>query len=210
LTGSNTVFSDDIVDNQVKGVDVRDDTLTGGGLTAADLRAGSVAGSEVENDSLTGADVKESSLGRVPQAGNAGTLDGLDSTRFGVGVMGGLMKNAGINAVASGTEWAPIGVSTETATGSFVAPHRGFAARDLEISLASPNGPGQTRTFAFVTHPSSPTTLSCTVPENASTCSDTAHAVTVSAGESYALIGTAIAGGAPDVDVRFGWRAVSP
>ncbi len=33
LTGSNTVFSDDIVDNQVKSADVRNDTLTGGGLT---------------------------------------------------------------------------------------------------------------------------------------------------------------------------------
>src|SRR4051794_94046 len=101
LTGSNTVFSDDIVDNQVKSADVRNDTLTGG-------------------------DVKESSLGQVPQAGNAGTLDGLDSTRFGFGVMGGLMKNAGLHSVASGTEWAPIGVSTETATGSFVPPPGGF------------------------------------------------------------------------------------
>ena len=185
LKGTNTVFSNDIVKSQVKSVDVR-------------------------NDALSGKDVKESSLGQVPQAGNAGTLDELDSTRFGVGVMGGLMKNAGFGAVAAGTEWAPIGVSTETTTGSFVAPRGGFVARDLEISLASPNGPGQTRTFAFVTHPSSPTTLSCTVPENASTCSDTAHAVTVSAGESYALIGTALTGGAPNVDVRFGWRAVSP
>src|SRR3954454_12335332 len=70
LSGSNTVFSDDIVDNQVKSTDVRDDTLTGGGLTAADLEAGSVGGSEVGNDSLTGADVKESSLGQVPQAEN--------------------------------------------------------------------------------------------------------------------------------------------
>ena len=55
LTGSNTVFSDDIVNGQVKGVDVLDGTLTGG-------------------------DVKESSLGKVPQAGNADTVDGLDST----------------------------------------------------------------------------------------------------------------------------------
>jgi hypothetical protein len=210
LKGTNTVFSDDIARNQVKSVDVRNDNLTGGGLRAADLRAGSVGGSEVRKDSLTGGDVNESSLGPVPQAGNAGTLDGLDSTRFGVGVMGGLMRNAGVSAVAFGIEWAPIGVSAQNETGGFVAPQGGFVARDLEISLASPNGPGQTRSFAFVTHPASPTTLSCTVPANASTCSDTAHAVTVSEGESYALTGTGITGGAPDVDVRFGWRAVSP
>lgn len=210
LKSSNTVFSDDIARNQVKSVDVRNDALTGGGLRAADLRAGSVGGSEVKTDSLAGGDVNESSLGPVPQAGNASTLDGLDSTRFGVGVMGGLMKNAGFSAVASGTEWAPIGVSTESSTGSFVAPPGGFVARDLEISLASPNGPGQARSFAFVTHPSSATELSCTVPENASTCSDTVDAVTVSEGESYALMATALTGGAPNVDVRFGWRAVSP
>jgi hypothetical protein len=210
LTGSNTVFSDDIVDNQVKSADVRNDTLAGGGLTAADLGPGSVGGSEVTNDSLTGADVKEPSLARVPQAGNAGTLDGRDSTHFGVGVMGGVMKDVGPTAVASGTEWAPIGASTATATGSFVAPAGGFVARDLRISLASPNGAGQTRQFAFLTDPPSSPTLSCTVPENASSCADATHRVTVSAGQAYSLVATAITGGAGNVDVRFGWRAVSP
>jgi hypothetical protein len=78
LTGSNTVFSDDIVNDQVMSsdiqddgihsIDVRDDTSTGGGLAAADLRQGSVGTSEVADDSLTGADVNESSLGIVPAA----------------------------------------------------------------------------------------------------------------------------------------------
>jgi len=52
LNGSNTVFSDDIVDNQVYGSDVRNDTLSGGGLAAPDLRANSVGSSEVTNGSL--------------------------------------------------------------------------------------------------------------------------------------------------------------
>ena len=52
LTGSNTVFSDDLVDNQVFSADVRNDTLSSGGLTAPDLRANSVGGSEVTNGSL--------------------------------------------------------------------------------------------------------------------------------------------------------------
>ena len=143
-------------------------------------------------------------------ATDADVVDGLDSTHFGVGIMGGVMKDVGFTAVANGTEWAPIGVSTATATGSFVAPQGAFVARDLRISLASPNGAGQSRTFEFVTNPASSTSLSCTVPENASSCSDTAHAVTVSAGQTYALLATAISGGAPNVDVRFGWRAVSP
>ncbi|MEK6326797.1 MAG: hypothetical protein AABM66_04625 [Actinomycetota bacterium] len=79
LTGSNTVFSDDIVDNEVYSADVRNDTLAGGGLAAADLQASSVGTSEVALNSLNGADINESLLGKVP---NADKLDGIDSTGF--------------------------------------------------------------------------------------------------------------------------------
>jgi hypothetical protein len=191
LTGSNTVFSDDIVDGQVK---------------AADLGPASVAGSEVQDNSLTGADVKESTLGRVPQAGNAGSVDGLDSTHFGVGVMGGVMKDVTNTSVAAGTQWAPSGASTASATGPFVAPAGGFVARDLRISLASPNGAGELHTFSL-TSPGG--ALTCTVPENASSCSDS-NAVTVGAGQPYSIVETAAIGSARTVDVRFGWRATSP
>ena len=77
---ANTVFSSDIVDGQVKVADigqgavatseVLNDTATGGGLTAADLRSQSVGpseaagltGGDIAGDSLKGADVDESSL----------------------------------------------------------------------------------------------------------------------------------------------------
>jgi hypothetical protein len=62
LSGSNTVFSDDIVDDQVHSVDVRDDSLTGGGLTAADLRPASVRSREVANESLTRDDLATASV----------------------------------------------------------------------------------------------------------------------------------------------------
>ncbi|HKH14785.1 MAG TPA: hypothetical protein VKA47_09040 [Solirubrobacterales bacterium] len=58
LTGTNTVFTDDIVNDQVKSADVRNDDLAKGGLGALDLRAGSVRGSEV----------LESTLDQVPSA----------------------------------------------------------------------------------------------------------------------------------------------
>ena len=77
LSGSNTVFSDDITDNQVRSSDVRNDTLTGGGLASPDIRP----------NALRGSDINESSLERVPRAANAdnaGTLDGKDSTELGV------------------------------------------------------------------------------------------------------------------------------
>src|SRR2546423_4471739 len=63
LSGSNTVFSDDIVDNQVYSADVRNDNLSGGGLGAADLRAGSVGTRGVAPDSLGAADLATSAVG---------------------------------------------------------------------------------------------------------------------------------------------------
>jgi hypothetical protein len=77
LSGSNTVFTDDIVDNQVYSADVRNDTLSGGGLGAADLKAASVGTSEVALNSLSGGDINESLLGIVPNANNARGVDAL-------------------------------------------------------------------------------------------------------------------------------------
>jgi hypothetical protein len=77
LTGTNTVFTDDIVNDQVKSADVRNDDLGEGGLAALDLRAGSVRGSEVLDNSLSGADVNESSFGIVPDAAHATNSDQL-------------------------------------------------------------------------------------------------------------------------------------
>jgi hypothetical protein len=68
LSGSNTVFSDDVVDDTLSGgglvsADVRNDTQTSpaGGLGAADLKPSSVGTSEAANNSLTGADIKDRS-----------------------------------------------------------------------------------------------------------------------------------------------------
>jgi hypothetical protein len=60
LAGHDTIFSDDIVNGQVRTGDVADDT------TPFALK-----GVDVANDSLTGADVKESTLGQVPSAVSA-------------------------------------------------------------------------------------------------------------------------------------------
>jgi hypothetical protein len=77
LDGTNTVFTDDIVNDQVKSADVRNDNLAEGGLAALDLREGSVRGPEVLDDSLSGADVNESSFGVVPEASHATDSDRL-------------------------------------------------------------------------------------------------------------------------------------
>ena len=59
---ANTVSSSDIIDNQVFSADVRNDTLTGGGLAAADLRSGSVGTAEIGDNQVRSADVRDDSL----------------------------------------------------------------------------------------------------------------------------------------------------
>ncbi len=81
LTGSNTVFSDDIVNETVNSADVlneslgtsdiRNESLTGAdilnnSLRGADIFNGSIRGGDILNDSITGADVDESTLTVTP------------------------------------------------------------------------------------------------------------------------------------------------
>ena len=90
---ADTIFSEDIVDgevktadignNQVQSADVRDDTLANGGLSAADLGPDAVGASEVDG-SLTGADVADEGLSGADINGltgadvNDGGLSGAD------------------------------------------------------------------------------------------------------------------------------------
>jgi hypothetical protein len=57
------VQSSDIVDNQVFSADVRNDTLSGGGLVAADLRPSSVGTSEVADGSIASGDLAPAARG---------------------------------------------------------------------------------------------------------------------------------------------------
>lgn len=87
LSGSNTVFSDDIVNGQVKRGDlapnavstsrVADESLLGsdvraGSLSGSDVNDGSLSGSDVGADTLTGEKIRESSLAEVPSAAVGG------------------------------------------------------------------------------------------------------------------------------------------
>jgi len=72
LSGSNTVFTDDITDNEVRTADVRNDTLSGGGLAAVDLKPSSVGTSEVVNGGLTLSDLNATSRPHKLQFGVPG------------------------------------------------------------------------------------------------------------------------------------------
>lgn len=75
LDGSNTVFSDDIVDGTVAGVDVKDASIGG-----VDIKNSSVAGIDVADGSLTGADVADGGLRGADIAD--GSVTGLDLDLF--------------------------------------------------------------------------------------------------------------------------------
>src|SRR6185503_6820516 len=69
LSGSNTVFSDDITDNEVYSVDVRNDSLAGGGLVSADVRndtqtspAGGLGAVDLKPNSVGSSEVTNSSI----------------------------------------------------------------------------------------------------------------------------------------------------
>ena len=72
LTGSNTVFSDDIVNGHVRTADVANDN-TAAALRGVDIANGSLTGTDVANDSVGGQQINESTLGTVPSAAQGGT-----------------------------------------------------------------------------------------------------------------------------------------
>jgi hypothetical protein len=103
--GANTISTDDIIDSEVRSVDinngavnteditndgirtedVRDDTSPGGGLAAADLGPASVGTSEVVDESLTAGDLAIGSVA-TGEVANA-SLTGADLANFAVGTL---------------------------------------------------------------------------------------------------------------------------
>ncbi len=67
LDGKNTVFTDDIVNGAVHSADIGDGQVRSIDV-ADDSTPFALKGIDVKNDSLTGADIKESTLGPVPDA----------------------------------------------------------------------------------------------------------------------------------------------
>jgi hypothetical protein len=69
------VKSPDIGNNEIRSIDVRDDTLANGGLTASDLQAEAVGTSEVANDTSAGGGLSASDLG-ASSVGTSEVADG--------------------------------------------------------------------------------------------------------------------------------------
>ena len=83
---ADTIGTDDIIDNEVRSEDVRDDTLNNGGLTAADLKDDSVGFGEVADGSLTGVDIADGSLGGAEITASLTGADVSDSSLGGIDI----------------------------------------------------------------------------------------------------------------------------
>jgi hypothetical protein len=109
LNGSNTVFSDDITDGEVKAPDlaagsVNSGKITDGNVTNADLGADSVATGNVIDGNLTGADLKDHSIGG--QKVGTETLSGAnvnDGSLFGADIANFSLTQQDIGSHAVGT-----------------------------------------------------------------------------------------------------------
>jgi hypothetical protein len=88
LTGSNTVFSDDIVNGEVKTPDLATNAVTTGKIRNGhvvndDLAANAVTGGKVEDGTLGGSDVIDASLSGGDLAGNTVTGDDIAESTLG-------------------------------------------------------------------------------------------------------------------------------
>jgi hypothetical protein len=170
LNGSNTVFSDDIVNGEVKaadigsnavgsgkivdggvqGVDILDGTVDSpdildGAVGNNDVRKNAITSGKVQDESLTGADVVESSLGTVPSASNADSVNGktateLEGARASAIVAGGNCDvNSGLCPIVHGKR---VAYAFHVAPGKYCVGVDGIPATDPHsIALVSPTFP---------------------------------------------------------------------
>jgi hypothetical protein len=167
LDGTNTVDSGDIINNEVRSADVRDDSLANGGLQAADLRPDSVGTSEVADDSLGSGDLAPDSVGSSEVAFKSlGSADlgvsSVGSSEVAPDSLGALdlaPDSVGASEVAAGTigsaEIVDGGVANadlaaNSVTGSNVFPSSLTGADILASSLTSSDIAADTLTAADI------------------------------------------------------------
>ena len=132
LPGQNQVGSADIINgevmtgdindtNGVRSVDVRDDTLTGGGLSGIDIANGSLRSADIGDGSLTGNDISYQSIdtghiqddtiyGGDVANGGLGTLDISDNNLTGVDINNGTLNDEDVGQGTFVNFLASIGV----------------------------------------------------------------------------------------------------
>ena len=207
LSGSNTVFSDDIVDNQVYSADLRNDTLAGGGLVSADVRndiqtspAGglgavdlkpsSVGTSEVTLNSLNGTDINEPSLAIGPTY--SGRINGINS---GNGSVGQIAEYGTVTGLST--------ASLNLAATQVLSPNRPVTISDLSVRQTSANSPNGSRGY-LIFDDGQNTGIGCAIFAMQSTCDSGSATWAVDPGSALTIrVTTDGTGSAPDAMFGF-------
>jgi hypothetical protein len=114
--GANTVFSDDIVDGQVKAADigsgaVASDEIKNGAIVANDVANNALGGARITDGSLAGVDVRDGGLTGADVAS-----DSLTGTDVNEATLSGLDGNDGVDASCDPNSSAPIICAEATIT----------------------------------------------------------------------------------------------
>ncbi len=143
LNGSNTVFSDDLVNGEVKTADLRAGAVTGGRLAPDSIRGGKVV-----DESLGGIDILDGSIGR-PEL-SAGSVDGdsvADGSLTGAEVADNSLRGADVDEASLGEVAAAAlgGTGRSSGVGSCDPESATFATcASVDVSRSGPgSGPAR-------------------------------------------------------------------
>jgi len=136
--GANTISSGDIIDNQVYSADVRNDTLTSGGLAAVDLRPNSVAQSEIAASGVAASEITNGAVGTAELANSIPAAHATHSTSQSV------PDFPGAGVLAFDTERYDTASMHDNATNNsrLTAPVNGIYAVTAEVDW-TPNATGR-------------------------------------------------------------------
>jgi hypothetical protein len=112
LSGSNTVFSDDIVNGEVTSPDILD-----GSIGKIDIRDGSMDSAKVQNDSLTGADIANTGSVGSPEVGGLDGGDIADTDSVSSPEVGGLNGGDITDGTLSGADITDDSITPADTTG---------------------------------------------------------------------------------------------
>ena len=140
LKDNKAVASSDVIDESLASTDVQDDSLT-----SDDVKNAALTGADVQDNSITGNDVAEATLGQVPQAANASTLNGKTASQF---TSSSIYKNE--SAVGPGTT---LGDATEVMDaacnpGDILLSGGPANIRSTSVMLESFPSPGSTNSWS--------------------------------------------------------------
>jgi len=104
LAGSNTVFSDDIVDGQVKFADIKPDAVTSSRIRtdavgASEIRADNVGSSEIAADAVGSSEIAPDAVGSSEIAANAVGSSEIASSVVGNSELGTITQRSATSAV---------------------------------------------------------------------------------------------------------------